>query len=512
MAAPLNVLLITADQWRGDCLSAMGHPAVRTPHLDALAADGVLFERHFANAAPCGPSRASLHTGLYMHNHRSVANGTPLDARHTNWALESARAGYDAVLFGYTDTSVDPRTVAPDDPRQFTYEGPLPGLRVACAMDGRPKAWTDWLNAKGYETPSDVSLAYGHRAPGVEYEDGAAHPRPSAWPLQLDDTAFLTGRLIDHLKSPAEPFAAHLSLLRPHPPWVAAEPYNALYDPMAIPGFARRETPDIEAAQHPWLGLRLGRRGMRAPMDERRLRRLKAVYFGLISRVDAEIGRLIAFLRETGVIDRTLIIFTSDHGEQLGDHWLLGKGGYFDGSYHIPLIVRDPRAAAADRRGARVARFTESIDLMPTMLEAMGVDTPRQCDGDSLAPFLGRGGDPAPWRAEAHWEHDFRDDIELSGNALGLTPDQCAMTVLRGERFKYVHFAGLAPLLFDLAADPHEMNDLVSDETHAATLLACAQRLLSWRMTHEERTLTHLALTDDGVVSRGPDGAFEPAS
>src|SRR5579872_3594506 len=94
MPGPLNVLFITADQWRGECLSALGH-LVRTPNLDQLAAEGVTFTRHFANTAPCGPSRASLHTGLYLQNHRSGTNGTPLDARHTNWALEAGKLGYD---------------------------------------------------------------------------------------------------------------------------------------------------------------------------------------------------------------------------------------------------------------------------------------------------------------------------------------------------------------------------------------------------------------------------------
>ncbi len=124
-----NVLFITVDQWRGDCLSCMGHPVVETPNIDALAAGGVLFANHWANAAPCGPSRACLYTGMYMQNHRSVANGTPLDARFTNIALEAKRAGYDPVLFGYTDTSVDPRTVPAGDQRTFTYEGVLPGFR-----------------------------------------------------------------------------------------------------------------------------------------------------------------------------------------------------------------------------------------------------------------------------------------------------------------------------------------------------------------------------------------------
>ncbi len=108
----LNVLFVTADQWRGDCLGAAGHPVVRTPNLDRLAAGGVSFRRHFAQAAPCGPSRASLYTGMYLMNHRSVLNGTPLDARHTNVALVARELGYEPALFGYTDSSVDPRTVA----------------------------------------------------------------------------------------------------------------------------------------------------------------------------------------------------------------------------------------------------------------------------------------------------------------------------------------------------------------------------------------------------------------
>jgi arylsulfatase A-like enzyme len=127
---PGNVLFVTVDQWRGDCVGSLGHPVVRTPAFDALATGGVAFARHWAVTAPCGPSRASLHTGMYLQNHRSVGNGTPLDARFTNVALEARAAGYDPVLFGYTDATVDPRTVSdPDDPRLRSYEGVLPGFR-----------------------------------------------------------------------------------------------------------------------------------------------------------------------------------------------------------------------------------------------------------------------------------------------------------------------------------------------------------------------------------------------
>ncbi|MGB0062427.1 sulfatase-like hydrolase/transferase, partial [Candidatus Binatus sp.] len=352
MASPLNVLFITADQWRGDCLSVLGHPSVRTPNLDALAADGVLFRRHYANAAPCGPSRASIHTGMYLQNHRSGTNGTPLDARHTNWAKEAAALGYDPVLFGYTDTSQDPRALDVADPWLKSYEGPLPGIRPVCLMIGAPTPWTDWLEANGFEVPSDIRFAYGNRTDGPDYEDGAAHPKPLRYPAEFDDTAFLVGKTIDYIRSASGPFIAHLSILRPHPPFVAPEPYNSMYDPAQVPGFTRLATPEDEARQHPWLAHQLARRVYRATDNEKRLRRLKAVYYGLMSRVDAELGRLIRFLKESGRWDSTLIIFTSDHGEQIGDHWLIGKCGYFDGSYHIPLIIRDPRAQADAERGA----------------------------------------------------------------------------------------------------------------------------------------------------------------
>jgi arylsulfatase A-like enzyme len=116
-----NVLLITVDQGRGDCLSCLGHPVVRTPNIDALAATGVTFSNHWANAAPCGPSRASLYTGMYLQNHRSVTNGTPLDDRFTNLALEARRAGYDPVLFGYTAAARTPAWTRAPTRRRPTY-------------------------------------------------------------------------------------------------------------------------------------------------------------------------------------------------------------------------------------------------------------------------------------------------------------------------------------------------------------------------------------------------------
>jgi arylsulfatase A-like enzyme len=501
MKRPFDVLFITADQWRGECLSALGHPSVRTPNLDALAREGVLFRNHFANAVPCGPSRASLHTGMYLQNHRSGTNGTPLDGRHTNWAKEVGRAGYDPVLFGYTDTSIDPRGVDADDPWLRTYEGPLPGIRVEVMMGETPRPWTDWLKARGYAVPEDIRYAYSVRAPGSDYEDGAPVPKPLALPVEVDDTSFLVDRCIDYIRAAREPFVAHLSILRPHPPFIAPEPYNAMYDPGEVPGFTRLATPDDEAAQHPWLAHQLSRRLFRAPADEKKLRRLKAVYYGLMSEVDAAIGRVIAALKESGRWETTLIVFTSDHGEQMGDHWLLGKCGYFDASYRIPLIVRDPRHAQA--HGSVVDAFTENVDIMPTMLDALGLDIPLQCDGRSLVPFLEGRGAPPNWRQEAHWEFDFRNPADdTTEKRLDLTLHQCTLNVVRGRRYKYVHFTKLPPLFFDLERDPDEFENRAADPDYLPLVLEHAQKLLSWRMNHDEQTLTHITLTHEGPVHR----------
>jgi arylsulfatase A-like enzyme len=440
---------------------------------------------------------------MYLQNHRSGTNGTPLDARHTNWAEVAASYGYDPVLFGYTDTSLDPRGLEPDNPWLKSYEGPLPGIRPLCLLTGIPTPWTDWLKSHGFDVPSNIGLAYGHRAPGPDYEDGAARPRPLKYPADYDDTAFLVSQTIDYIRTADAPFIVHLSLLRPHPPFVAPEPYNAMYDPARVPGFTRLVTANDEATQHPWLAYQLSRHVFRATDNETRLRRLKAVYYGLMTRVDAELGRLFRFLKETGRWDSTMIVFTSDHGEQMGDHWLLGKSGYFDGSYHIPLIVRDPRPEADVTRGTLVSAFTENVDIMPTLLEAIGAEIPVQCDGTSLGPFLERNGGPDHWRSEAHWEFDFRDPgDDAAERALGLTMHQCTMNIIRGVRYKYVHFTKLPPLFFDLEKDPGEFANLATDKSSVPLVLEYAQKLLSWRMNHDEQTLTHIVLSEQGPIAR----------
>lgn len=487
-----NVLFITVDQWRGECIGAAGHPVVRTPNLDRLAAEGVLFRRHYAQAAPCGPSRASLHTGQYVMKHRSSLNGTPLDARFTNVALETRRAGYDPVLFGYTDASPDPRQLAGDDPRLRSYEGILPGFRAVVDLPEHARAWGVWLREQGYDVPEDVTEMYRpvSDAPGA----------PVAFRAEHTEAAFLTGEMLDYLDGrDGESWFAHIAYIRPHPPFVAPEPYASMYDPADMPAPIRRDTYEEEGAVSPVLAGAVSIPGIRLGDDLDEVRQTRATYFGMMSEVDAQIGRLFDGIRARGAWDDTLVILTSDHGEQLGDHWLTEKLGWFDQSFHIPLIVRDPDAPGT--HGTVVDdRFTENVDVMPTILDWLDLPIPLQCDGRSLLGLV-RGEVPDHWRDAAFWEWDFRDPIGgFAESILGLTMDQCSLSCLRDEHGKYVHFTGLPPLFYDLDRDPDEMVDRADDPAYAATVLGYAQRMLSLRMEHVEQTLTGLVVTAAGVL------------
>ena len=150
-----NVLLIVVDQWRGDTLPMLGHPIVKTPHIAALAAQGVTFARHYTQAVPCGPGRASLLTGLYMMNHRAVQNTIPLDARHTNLAFELRKGGYDPALVGYTTTTPDPRVVSSEDPRFTVLGADMEGWHPVGSWGMKMEAYFSWVASQGFALPDN---------------------------------------------------------------------------------------------------------------------------------------------------------------------------------------------------------------------------------------------------------------------------------------------------------------------------------------------------------------------
>lgn len=498
-----NILFVTIDQWRADSLSCAGHPCARTPNIDLLAARGVRFARHYAQAAPCGPSRASLLTGTYLHTHRSVGNGTPLPSHLTNLALELRAAGYDPTLFGYTDTTADPRTIDdPASPWLRTYEGVLPGFTVGTRLPEAAEEWVEWLRGHGYDF-TDVWDAYRQRD-DVDTTGRGASWAPTRYAAEHSEAAFLVERFGQwHASLDAgSPWCAHVTFLRPHPPYVAPAPYHDLIDPSSVPAPVRHATVEDEGAEHPMVAAAMFAEVVRPPSDPVDMAQLQATYWGNLAEVDAQFGRLLDLVDQAGQADETLVVLTSDHGEQLGDHWMLQKLGFFEASYHVPLLVAGPGVAvtAGGAAGAVVEEhFTEAVDVMPTILELCGLPVPSQCAGSSLRPFL-EGTVPTRWREAAHWEWDFRDALAAAGVDVGIDLDQCVLAVRREKDRKYVHFAGLPPAFYDLAGDPDELHNLADDPSRQAEVLECAQRMLSWRLSSDDQTLANLTATPDGIV------------
>lgn len=503
-----NVLLIVVDQWRADFVPHLGASFLRTPNLDRLCREGVTFRNHVTTTVPCGPARASLLTGLYLMNHRAVQNTVPLDARHMNLGKALRLLGYDPALIGYTTTTPDPRTTGPRDPRFTTLGDLMDGFRSVGAFEPTMDGYFGWLAHKGYRLPArreDIWLPEG--------EDGVpgATNRPCRIPAELSDSAYFTERALTYLKGKGDkPWFLHLGYYRPHPPFIAPAPYNAMYAPADMPAPIRHARWEEEAAQHPLLRHYLrgisqgsffrGAGGAVTALDEAAIRQMRATYAGLITEVDDCLGRVFAYLDETGQWDDTMIVFTSDHGEQLGDHWLLGKVGYFDESFRIPLVIKD--AGRPARAGAVEDAFTESVDVMPTILEALGGEAPRACDGACLLPLLD-GEHPADWRDTLFYEYDFRDVFYSKPEAdLGLAMDDCSLCVIQDERYKYVHFAALPPLFFDLQRDPQQFENLAENPAYTGLVKEYAQKALSKRMRHAERTLTHFRATPDGLEER----------
>jgi len=464
----------------------------------------VTFLNHYANAAPCSPARACLYTGLYQQTNRVVRNGTPHAHRFDNVALAARRAGYTPTQFGYSDQSADPTIVPAGDPRLLTYEGVLPGFDVRVKLPEDEKPWLSWLRAQGVDFPDREAA---HLPVGATSRISNAPPAYSADQTQ---TAFLTDEFIRWLGEQDGKWFAHLSYLRPHPPFIVPAPYNTMYSPDDVGSFRRAATPEGDAAVHPLIALAhmatgvehfvMGTDGLVASLTEAEFRQLKATYFGMITEVDAQLGRAFAAIKAAGQWNDTLVIFTSDHAELMGDHYLLGKGGYHDQSQHTPLVIWDPRGNV---RGKTVDAFTEAVDIYPTLIEVMDVEPTHVADGSSLMPFLGRVEPDGSWRDSAHWEFDFREvSSQTAEQALGIDSTSLSMVAIRTANWKYVHFTALPPLLFDLESDPDNLVNLAGRPEYATVQLEMAEKLLSWRARHLDQTLALQELTPQGVVRR----------
>ncbi len=502
-----KVLFIIIDQLRADCLFGALADHVNLPNLRSFMAEAVTFKRHYSVTNPCGPSRASLLTGQYAMNHRSVRNGTPLRHDIPNIATEMRKAGYLPMLFGYTDTPADPRAYDPNDPILRTYEQSMEGfLEVVEMRLEESYPWRAHLMKKGYAFDSymDVYKPVSPSGGPPKLND------PAMYRAEDSDTAFLTDAFLEGIASHHDQnWFAHLTYIRPHPPLVAPAPYNTMYDPDSVPLPDRLATPEAEKALHPFFGPKLEVYTEKefvhgfdavAPTDKN-IRTLRSIYFGLASEVDHHIGRVVQYLKDSGQYDDTLIVLTADHGEMLGDRHSWGKMTVYDAAYHTPLMIRMPGNQA--RAGAEVTVPTESIDITPTILQWVGQSAPNEMDGRSLIPLL-QGNVPDDWRNYSFSELDFSEpeNPTLWQQRLGTGNSDSCLGILRDDRFTLIEFAAdLPPILFDHHGKG-EFENVAGDTAYADDLARLCRQMLRHWMRNMDHTLSLHSITHEGARSR----------
>jgi arylsulfatase A-like enzyme len=506
-----NILFVMADQLRADYLSCYGHPTLATPHLDALAARGVRYGRAYCQSPICGASRMSFYTGRYMFSHGATYNNVPLSVAELTLGDYLRPLGVRVALVGKTHMQADRAGMARlgIDPASSTgvlvsecgfepYERD-DGLYPTALFDPN-LAYERYLRAKGYRGDN----LWHDIANSAEGPDGQTlsgwHIRHARLPARVreadSETAYMTDRAIAFIAEAGDqPWCLHLSYIKPHWPYVAPAPYHALYGANQILP-ANRHTGE-RANPHPVHAAFMNHEDSRTFSRDDVRETVIPVYMGLTKQIDDHMGRLMAFLDRAGRLDDTLIVFTSDHGDYLGDHWLGEKELMHEESVRIPLIICDPDPAADGTRGLGDDRLVESIDLAPTFLEAVGGGPePHRLEGRSLLPLIRQVGTEPEWRDAAFSETDYA--WRQARLDLGLAPHEARIFMLRDRRWKYVFYERFRPQLFDMESDPGELQDLGEDPATAEIRARLHERLFQWLRARRTRT----TLSDAEVARR----------
>ena len=310
------------------------------------------------------------------------------------------------------------------------------------------------------------------------------------------ETPYTTSRAMDFIAETGErPWCLHLSYInKPHWPYIAPAPYHDLYGAAdVIPAIrSAEEQRDPHPIYKSFMNERVSRVFSRDDVRETVI----PVYMGLIKQIDDQIRRLIEFLERQDRLKDTLIVFTSDHGDYLGDHWLGEKELFHDVSVRVPLIVVDPDPAADGTRGTTCDALVEMIDLPPTFLDVLSQDIPRhRLEGHSILPFL-LGKPPRDWRQYVISEYDY--SFRLARTDYGVAIQDCHMVMVADERWSYIHVPHFPPLLFDRMTDPHEFIDHGRDPAFAEICQTMKGRLLEWATSQRQRT----TISDAAIESR----------
>ena len=434
-----NLILILVDQMRGDCLGADGNPYIETPNLDFLAASGTRFHHAYTACPSCIPSRATIMTGMNQWHTGILGMGAgqgpiPNDFPHS-LAGELSAANYQTHLVGKGHFTPQRASMGFD-----SHELDESGRMFANGLKDEYRRWFD-QEKKGDISPDDH---------GVDWNSWISRP----WHTEeyLHPTAWTMNRAIHFLsqRDQQRPFFLNISFARPHSPFVPPRDYFEMYhqDDMPAPFIGDwascHDEPEGAVNPNAWHGKK----------TSRQIHRARSGYYGEISFIDTQMGRLMNWLNrhQRNAASNTWFIFTSDHGEMLGDHHLWRKTYAYEGSARIPFIVTPPRDSQITKRPV-ANEVVELRDIMPTLLDAAGVEIPKTTDGQSLIPLLSQS--DQKWRRYIHGEH-------------------CSC-YSRGQEMQYVT-DGKRKLIwlpridqqqfFDLKVDPGECHNLIDDLTY----------------------------------------------
>ena len=409
-----NIVFVCSDQHSFKYAGFAGHPLVKTPHLDRIASQGVVFDNAYCGSPVCAPGRACMMTGLYPHQTNSFCNSTVWDGSQPTWGTRLRRAGYHTEATGKFDLNPD-----------FDI------------------GFEEHATGHGHRSRPDITSLF--RSP-VAYrtgERGQVNGRARETPHADAERARTCVEFIRE-KAPGlgKPWCYYVGFTAPHPAFVAQRKYWDMY-PRERVDLPQVPADYLESQHLMFQELRHFKR-IATPISEQRVRNARAGYYGLVTELDEHIGRIWSALEETGELERTVFVYTSDHGEALGDHGLWLKNNLLEPAAHIPLVIAGPGVP----RGRRVARATGHVDLVQSLLEWSGSGGGSEIKGHSLIPLM-RG------HASAHpgWAYS---ESHSEGNATG------SFMIRRGP-WKYIHFTWYEDLLFNLDEDPGELRDRSRD-------------------------------------------------
>jgi choline-sulfatase len=449
-----NVLLLMADQWRADCLGAAGNMVIRTPNLDRIAREGVRFGAAYSTTPTCTPARTALLTGMGPWKHGMLGYS---NIATKPYAVEKARAMAQA---GYYTTSIGKNHYNPIRNAHGYHQ-------LVC--DEHCSYWFHTQGAQSeaaWEERCDYEAWFWSQMPdrdphatGLSWNDYRG--KPFVYPEEMHATHWTGETAVNFLKTyeRAEPFFLKVSFIRPHSPYDAPERFFRMYEDAALPAaqagkwaerYAERSGPGNEL----WHGR----------LDAAEVRRSRQGYYGSASFVDEQIGRVMDVLEGCGLLEETLVLFVSDHGDMLGDQNLWRKSYGYEQSAHVPMLMRLPKRMGMEAAGRVVENPVELRDVLPTLLEAAGAETPASVEGRSLLGLVRNEG--TGWREFIDLEHNICYGPENHWN--GLTDG----------KWKYLYHAQHGEeQLFNLEADPQELTDLAGDAAHSGALRMWRERL-----------------------------------